>query len=229
MRTIVLRFATMLLLFAALPLSAQIDEHYKGKTVQVLMPIPKNIPLAVFDRDDSPFNVDLMKLKFERSGMGLDAGIYAVITDVDINGKEIRFRLVGTGEVAPPSGTPVEVFDPEVWNWGSGTVAVAMREDVNSLSEPITAINKVLARVVTTRELLSSEGLPDHFREAIRKKEVMRGMSQKAVYMVLGAPDEVLRELEADSIREAWLYRNEDLSTVSIFFRDGIVFLIKTY
>lgn len=206
-----------------------IKEHYLGKSVQLVQPVPKSIPLIVFDRDGSKFDAALLKLKFERAGTGLEAGLYAVITEVRIDGNQVLFKLVGTGEYPAPPGLPVEAIDEEIWGWGAGVVGIELRTPPARLEQPISYINRLLSHVVTTRNLLSSEGLPEHFQQAIAKGEIIRGMNQRAVFLVMGAPDEVLRELEGEIISEAWLYREDDLSTVAVLFRDGVAYLIKEY
>jgi hypothetical protein len=225
--TVSITFVALLLI--TVPVSGQVEDHYIGKTVQVLQPLPDEIPLMIFDRPGVRLDTALMKLKFQRSGIGLEAGVYAVITNVEISGNEIRFELVGTGATPPPAGIPASAFDEAVWQWGSGRIAIEMQKPISSYTTPITSINDLLSTVVTTRELVSAEGLPQHFQQAIAKGEIIRGMNQRAVYLVMGAPDDVITELEGDIISEAWMYRKQDLTTVSVLFRDGIVFLIKNY
>ena len=83
--------------------------------------------------------------------------------------------------------------------------------------------------MITTRTLVTGDDLPPEMQTAVRNGVILAGMNHKAVFLALGEPMEILRELRQGGLDEAWLYEREDFITLMVIFRDGLVTTIKEF
>ena len=209
--------------------SSVIKNHYIGKPVQLKLPVPEGTPMLVYPQREDKLDSALYQLKISRGGVGLDVGAYAVITEVDVRNNELTFELVGVGFDPPPSGLPPSMFTREIWDAGSGKVRLMLEESLPSGDDLLPTINTWLETVVSTRTLVTDHGLPPDMREAIRGGIVTAGMTALAVYLTVGDPHDIVRELNDGNLDEAWLYYREDFSTLMIYFRNGVVINIREF
>ena len=223
--------ATMLISASASAQSAKdvIRNHYIGKPVAVKLPVPEGTPMLIYPQREDKMDSALYELKITRSGVGLDAGSYAVITEVDVRDDELTFEMVGVGFDPPPSGVPLSMFKKEFWDSGTGKVRLMLDEPLPKGDELLPTINSWLTSVVSTRTLVTDAGLPPDMQEAIRNGIVTAGMTALAVYLTVGDPHDIVRELHDGNLDEAWLYYREDFSTLMIFFRNGVVINIREF
>ena len=231
-KTIVFAAGSMLLVSAfasAQSASDVIRNHYVGKPVQLKLPVPEGTPMLVYPQREDKLDTALYELKISRGGVGLDSGSYAVITKVDVRSNELTFEMVGVGFDPPPAGLPTSMFTKEIWDAGSGTVRLMLDDPLPSGDELLPTINTYLSTLVSTRTLVTDHGLPPDMQEAIRHGIVTAGMTALAVYLTVGDPHDIVRELNDGNLDEAWLYYREDFSTLMIFFRNGVVINIREF
>jgi hypothetical protein len=211
-------------IIAAQDIDSRLKDHYIGKPVVVKLPMPdeKQIMLLYPERDDV-FDQALYKLKLERVGVGLYPGMIALISELDVDRDEITFHFVGMGYEGPLGTIPTEILDNKVFGEGSARVKMKLPRNLSEIENPVTTINGWLSTIIGTRTLVTSEDLPEPVRIAIGRKEVTTGMNRKAVYLSLGEPTEVLRELEGTTMIEAWVYDKEDFSSIVVIFENGRV------
>jgi hypothetical protein len=221
-------------LFAA-PAQAQSLEdrlrtHYEGKFVQVKVPLPAEMaPLMVYPQRKSMFDAPLYMLKVDRIGIGLESGAIAMIKKLSVSSKELTFDLVGVGFELPLGGFPPDLVDEKVWNMGSGRIRIVLDEALSDDPTLIKQINGWLSPLLATRPLISDDDLPPEIQRAVRGGIVMAGMNHKAVYLTLGEPTDVIRELQQGVLHEAWIYERQDMTTLMVLFRDGLVTVIKEF
>jgi len=203
--------------------------HYIGKAVEVKLPIPSHSPLLIYpDRTDA-IDSALYALKMERSEVGIDFGLIAVIRGVDVRRNEVTFDLVGVGQEPPGTTLGPGLLKEEIWGAGTAKIRLVFKEPLTPGEGIIPRINAALASVVSTRSLVSDDGLPAEIKEAIRNGIVLAGMNMRAVYLALGDPHEIVRDLHDGILDEAWLFHREDFTTLMVLFRSGLVYSIREY
>ena len=226
--------ALVLVCFAA-SLRAQdvewvLRDHYVGKYVVVKIPLPTTRnPLQIYPERANRLDIPLYSLKIERDGAGLEPGEVAIIRNVEVDRREVTFELVGVGFEMPPGSVAVDLMREVIWGQGGSRLTLVFEEPLNLGESLISDINRGLSAAVNTRALVSDDGLPPEMQEAIRNGIVTAGMNHRAVYLTLGEPTEILRELRDGSLFEAWLYEREDFTTLLVLFREGLVSVIREY
>ena len=70
------------------------------------------------------------------------------------------------------------------------------------------------------------ESLPDAFQEAVRAQEVIIGMDASTVLMSKGRAHQRSRETVDGVFRETWIYRENGVARLFVWFEDGVV--VKT-
>ena len=223
----------LLLLVAATSLEAQdlqilARDHYVGKTVIARMPFPDDKSIMVlYPEKENLFDKELYRLKMERVGVGLEPGDLAIIKSVEVDGTDVTFHFIGAGDILPNGKIPPEMLDKDVWGNGGAKLKIKGGATLKNSNSKLTTINKFLSIVCETKALTSADSLPKAMQAAIKAGVVETGMPKKAVYLMLGDPTDVIKELKGDLLREAWIYEKEDFSTLMIIFHDGKVYLIK--
>ena len=226
---------TLVLVCSAVALRAQdlewvLRDHYIGKYVVVKIPLPTaRNPMQIYPERAARLDVPLYGLKIERDGVGLEPGEVAIIRNVEIDRREVTFDLVGVGFEMPPGRVAVDLMREVIWGQGGSRITLVFEEEPSPGDGLISEINSGLSAAVNTRALVSDYGLPPEMREAIRNGIVTAGMNHRAVYIALGEPTEILRELSDGRMLEAWLYEREDFTTLLVLFREGLVSVIREY
>jgi hypothetical protein len=221
-------------LILAAPLTAQdledfLQKHYIGKSVQIKLPIPSHSPLMIYPQREKKIDAPLYSLKMSGGEVALETGVIAVIKNVDVKRNEITFDLVGVG--LEPVGTKLspDMLTEDIWGAGKGQVRLIMDTMPTAGEGTIAELNSGLSIAMTTRALVSDDGLPPEMKEAIKNGIVMAGMNMRAVYLTLGDPTDIIRELHDGILDEAWLYDREDFTTLMVLFRNGLVFSIREF
>lgn len=202
--------------------------HYIGKVIVARMPVPddKSV-MVVYPERENHFDKELYRLKMERVGIGLEAGDIAIIKDVTVEGNDVTFHLIGTGNVLPQGILSADLLDKDVWGNGGSKIRIKGGALLENSKNKISTINKCLAMVCETKALVTDEDLAPAMKEAIKARVLERGMPKKAVYLIMGDPTEVIKEIKGDLLIEAWIYEKDDFTSVVVFFHDGKVYLIK--
>jgi hypothetical protein len=217
-------------LIVAQDIETRLQDHYIGKPVVVKLPLPdEKQTMLLYPERDEVIDRALYKLKLERVGVGLDPGMIALISKLDVESDEITFHFIGMGYEGPLGRIPTEILDSKVFGEGASRVKMKLPRILSKIENPVTTINAWLSTIIGTRSLVTSEDLPEAVRIAIGRKEVATGMNRKAVYLSLGEPTEVLRELEGTTVIEAWVYDKEDFSTIVVIIENGRVVEKREY
>ncbi|HUX05989.1 MAG TPA: hypothetical protein VMX35_01645 [Acidobacteriota bacterium] len=204
-------------------------DHYIGKAVEVKLPIPSHSPLLIYPDRTDVFDSALYALKMERGEVGIDVGVIAVIKSVDVRREEVTFEFIGVGLEPPGTALGPDLLKVEIWEAGSGKIRIVFNETLSPGEGLIPRINAALSKAVSTRSLVSDDGLPAEIKEAIRNGIVLAGMNMRAVYLALGDPHEIVRDLHDGILDEAWLFHREDFTTLMVLFRSGLVYSIREY
>lgn len=210
-------------------LESRLTEHYVGKPVVVRIPIPddKQTMLVYMDKEEK-FDKGLYEHKLKRVGIGLEPEVVAVIKEVKVNNKEMTFHFIGVGFELPDKEFTTQLLDKNIIGQGAGKVRFKFNQSIDE-STQIDTVNSWLSLIVSTRALITDEGLPEAVKVAIKENKVVTGMNRKAVYLSLGDPSEVLRELKDGSLIEAWIYEKEDFSAQMIVFNNGRVVSVTEF
>lgn len=211
-------------------LESRLKEHYVGKAVEIKLPVPHaKSPMLVYPRRENMFDLKLWEMKLEKAGLGLEPGVIAVIKDVELDNREVMFTLIGVGFEYPTFEIPVTTLSEKIWDHGSGKIKFKSDRPIAEESNPITTINTWLSNVAIAKYLISEDELSEEIQREIKDKIISRGMSRKAVYIVLGDPAEILKELKENVLIEAWIYEREDFTSLMVVFHDGRVEIIKEF
>lgn len=193
------------------------DLHHEIAVAKVALPRGKK---GV--RMDSQGRLDKVKAEEELklNGAAVNPGAPVEITKITFKSDELVFELnyggrntkkwyqhieVGVGGTTQPIG-PVNGEPTEV-PYGS-TVTIRFNKKVPDLTTD--QVKQILGSVLDfTRHsptVVYSEQLPPEMKEAIKKHEVLVGMSRDAVLSAKGAPERKVREEKNGEEIEDWIY-----------------------
>jgi hypothetical protein len=215
-------------LISAQDLETTAVKHYVGKTIVARMPMPDDkSTMVIYPDRDMPFDKELYRLKMERVGVGLEVGDLAIIKSVSVDGNDVTFHFIGAGDIIPNGKVHPDMMDKDIWGRGGAKVKIKGGNILKASKSKLTTLNKCLSIVCETKALATADDLPAAMQEAVKVGVVEAGMPKKAVYLMMGDPTDIIKELRGDLLVEAWIYEKEDFTSIVIIFHDGKVYLIK--
>jgi hypothetical protein len=202
----------------------------KHLVAKVTFPASKN---GIDVKTDGTWDQRWATRNIKEHGVGIDIGETAAVTAVYLRPKHIEIHLNGGG-----AGT----FGDSFWTGSSkmesrarsgGKVAGGSRINLK-FDRPITEedirdlgrLASYLEPVVDTSSLhqdIAKQNLPEEFKAAAAKGEIVVGMDKQTVFAILGEPKNKTVNVSADPPLEKWQYELRDLKTRVVTFKEGKV------
>lgn len=163
-------------------------------------------------------------------GVGIEIGEAAVVTDVKLKKDRIEIHLNGGGygtfgDAMLGSSSDMRRGDSAKRSGGSRINLRFGRkirvEDVEPL-KLIAWLAPILDAAALERRQALAE-IPEEFRDAAERGEIVVGMSKKTVFAVLGEPKDRSVDAAADPPVEKWIYEPDAITTLIVTIQAGVV------
>jgi len=210
-----------------------------GKDVKSLLDLPaykEGLDLYLNPKSDKRFDergIDLKDLgKFLKDkGVGVERDEWVTVTDVKVDSDRIEVQLGGGGEGSGASKN-AEKKGAGYKRAGGSRINFRYGRDLTDEDLKVEAILPLLNRVLDTSKIGVSLALNDvdpEFQDAVRAKDIVKGMPYKLVMMSAGEPDQKkVEDSTDDSLHEIWYYMRDGRRWV-VRFLNGYVETVQVY
>jgi hypothetical protein len=210
-----------------------------GKDVKSLLDLPaykEGLDLYLNPKSDKRFDergIDLKDLgKFLKDkGVGVERDEWVTVTDVKVDSDRIEVQLGGGGEGSGASKN-AEKKGAGYKRAGGSRINFRYGRDLTDEDLKVEAILPLLNRVLDTSKIGVSLALNDvdpEFQDAVRAKDIVKGMPYKLVMMSAGEPDQKkVEDSTDDSLHEIWYYMRDGRRWV-VRFLNGKVEKVQVF
>ncbi|MFC1537419.1 hypothetical protein ACFL4P_01180 [Gemmatimonadota bacterium] len=212
---------------------AKLESILMNKTLIAKVTFPasnKGIDLKI----DGTLNNKKITRTLKDKGIGIEIGSPATVTTVKLKDKDIEVHLNGGGH-----GTFMDrmISDDKSGKSGgvqSGGSRINLKFDRDITEEDI-VIEKLagwLEPVVETGALakdIALKNIPEEFKEAAEKGEILVGMDKKTVFAIMGEPKEKKVDLDKTPPVEKWQYELKSMEIMVITIEKGKVIDVMTF
>jgi hypothetical protein len=210
-----------------------------GKDVKALLDLPAykdGLDLYLNPKSDKRFDdrgIDLKDLGkyLKDKGVGVERDEWVTVTDVVIDKDRIEVELGGGGESKGASKN-AEKKGAGFKRAGGSRINFRYGRDITDADLQIEAILPLLNRVLDTGKIGASLALNDvdpQFQDAVRAKDIVKGMPYKLVLMSAGEPDQKkVEDSTDDSLHEIWYYMRDGRRWV-VRFLNGKVEKVQVF
>lgn len=172
--------------------------------------------------------------RIKDKGIGIQIGDPATVTTVKLKDQHIEIHLNGGGH-----GTFMDrmISDDKSGKRGgiqSGGSRINMHfnRDVTEEDIAIEPLAKWLEPLVETDALaqdIALQNIPEEFKEAAEKGEIVEGMDKQTVFAILGEPKDKKVDLDVDPPVEKWQYELKSMEIMVVTFEKGKVAKIDKF
>lgn len=182
---------------------------------------------------DGTWNMKLATRMIKDHGVGIEVDEKASVTNVKLKGDLIEIHLNGGG-----AGTLGDVFmtssaKKAMREAGTGKAPGGSRinlrfdrditeEDIRDLDRLVSYLEPVVDPS-SLRQAAKRNAIPDEFKEAAAKGQVVQGMDKATVFAIMGEPKSKAVDMNADPPVEKWQFDLADLKTRIVTFKQGRV------
>jgi len=210
-----------------------------GKDVKSLLDLPaykEGLDLYINPKSDKRLDergIDLKDLAkyLKDKGVGVERDEWVTVTDVKVDSDRIEVQLGGGGEGSGASKN-AEKKGAGFKRAGGSRVNFRYGRDVTDADLQLEAILPLLNRVLDTGKIGASLVLKDidpEFQDAVRAKDIVKGMPYKLVLMSAGEPDQKkVEDTTDDSLHEVWYYMRDGRRWV-VRFLNGKVEKVQVF
>jgi len=207
--------------------------------VKSLLDLPaykEGLDLYLNPKSDKRFDergIDLKDLgKFLKDkGVGVERDEWVTVTDVKVDSDRIEVQLGGGGEGSGASKN-AEKKGAGYKRAGGSRINFRYGRDLTDEDLKVEAILPLLNRVLDTSKIGVSLALNDvdpEFQDAVRAKDIVKGMPYKLVMMSAGEPDQKkVEDSTDDSLHEIWYYMRDGRRWV-VRFLNGKVEKVQVF
>jgi hypothetical protein len=248
-RTSLLAVGVLLALVSVtiVPLRASPNEKAKvafiklllGKDVKALLDLPAykdGLDLYLNPKSERRFDergIDMKELArfLKEKGVGVERGEWVTVTDVKVDSDRIEVHLGGGGEGKGASKN-AEEMGAGYKRAGGSRINFRYGRNLTDNDLSLEAILPLLNRVLDTGKIGASLELKDvdpEFQEAVRAKDIVKGMPYRLVLMSAGDPDQKkVEDSTDDSLHEVWYYMRDGRRWV-VRFLNGKVEKVQVF
>ena len=221
------------------PARAALGKVLLGKDVRALLDMPAykdGIDIYVYPKTDKRLDergIDLKEMaKFLKDkGVGVERDEWVTVTDVKVDSDRVEVHLGGGGEGSGASKN-AEKKGAGFKRAGGSRINFRYNRDLTDVDIKIDAFLPLLQRVLDTgkvSDMMEVQGLAPEFKEAIRAKDIIQGMTYQMVLMSAGDPDQKkVDDTTDDSLHETWYYLRDGHRWV-VKFLNGKVAKVQVY
>ncbi len=185
-------------------------------------------------RLDGSWNPSEVTRDIKDHGVGIDIDETVMVTDVKLKGKHIEIHLNGGGrgtfgdelmEVSTTAGSGARQ---------AGGSRINLRFDRNIQMEDLTAaqlaawLNPIIDVSALERDAALAE-LPEEFREAAARGDILVGMTKRMVFAIMGEPANKSVDLDKVPPVEKWQYDVGNMEMLVVTIVGGEVTQIDRY
>ena len=210
-----------------------------GKDVKSLLDLPaykEGLDLELNPKSDKHFDergIDLKDLSkyLKEKGVGVERDEWVTVTEVKVDSDRIEVQLGGGGE-GKGASKKADKNGAGFKRAGGSRINFRYDRDLTDADLQIEAILPILNRVLDTGKIGASLALNDvdpEFQDAVRAKDIVKGMPYKLVMMSAGEPDQKkVEDSTDDSLHEVWYYMRDGRRWV-VRFLNGIVEKVQVF
>jgi hypothetical protein len=210
-----------------------------GKDVKALLDLPaykEGLDLYLNPKSDKRLDergIDLKDLGkyLKEKGVGVERDEWVTVTDVKVDSDRIEVQLGGGGEGKGASKN-ADKKGAGFKRAGGSRINFRYGRDVTDADLQIESILPLLNRVLDTGKIGASLALNDidpEFQDAVRAKDIVKGMPYKLVLMSAGEPDQKkVEDSTDDSLHEIWYYMRDGRRWV-VRFLNGKVEKVQVF
>jgi len=210
-----------------------------GKDVKSLLDLPaykEGLDLYLNPKSDKRLDergIDLKDLGkyLKEKGVGVERDESVTVTDVKVDSDRIEIQLGGGGEGNGASKN-AEKKGAGFKRAGGSRINFRYGRDITDADLQLEAILPLLNRVLDTGKIGASLVLKDvdpEFQDAVRAKDIVKGMPYKLVLMSAGEPDQKkVEDSTDDSLHEVWYYMRDGRRWV-VRFLNGKVEKVQVF
>jgi len=210
-----------------------------GKDVKSLLDLPaykEGLDLELNPKSDKHFDergIDLKDLSkyLKEKGVGVERDEWVTVTEVKVDSDRIEVQLGGGGE-GKGASKKADKNGAGFKRAGGSRINFRYDRDLTDADLQIEAILPILNRVLDTGKIGASLALNDvdpEFQDAVRAKDIVKGMPYKLVMMSAGEPDQKkVEDSTDDSLHEVWYYMRDGRRWV-VRFLNGKVEKVQVF
>jgi hypothetical protein len=210
-----------------------------GKDVKSLLDLPaykEGLDLYINPKSDKrhdDLGIDMKDLaKFlKEKGVGVERDEWVTVTEVKVDSDRIEVQLGGGGEGSGASKN-AEKKGAGFKRAGGSRINFRFGREVTDADLQLPAILPLLNRVLDTGKIGASLALNDvdpEFQDAVRAKDIVKGMPYKLVLLSAGEPDQKkVEDTTDDSLHETWYYMRDGRRWV-VRFLNGKVEKVQVF
>jgi hypothetical protein len=182
---------------------------------------------------DGTWDMKIATRMIKDHGVGIEVDEKASVTNVKLKGNLIEIHLNGGG--AGTLGDVLMTSDAKkaAREAGTGKAPGGSRinlrfgrditeEDIRDLDRLVSYLEPVVD-TSSLRQAAKRNAIPDEFKEAAAKGEVVAGMDKATVFAIMGEPKSKAVDMNADPPVEKWQFELKDLKTRIVSFKQGKV------
>jgi hypothetical protein len=210
-----------------------------GKDVKSLLDLPaykEGLDLYINPKSDKRLDergIDMKDLAkyLKDKGVGVERDEFVTVTDVKVDSDRIEVQLGGGGEGKSASKNAAEM-GAGYKRAGGSRINFRYGRSVTDDDLRLDAILPLLNRVLDTGKIGASLVLKDidpEFQNAVRAKDIVKGMPYKLVLLSAGEPDQKkVEDSTDDSLHEIWYYMRDGRRWV-VRFLNGKVEKVQVF
>jgi hypothetical protein len=210
-----------------------------GKDVKSLLDLPAykdGLDLYINPKSDKRLDergIDLKDLAkyLKEKGVGVERDEWVTVTDVKVDSDRIEVQLGGGGE-GKGASKDAEENGAGYKRAGGSRINLRFGRNLTDDDLKLETILPLLNRVLDTGKIGASLVLKDvdpEFQDAVRAKDIVKGMPYKLVLMSAGEPDQKkVEDSTDDSLHEVWYYMRDGRRWV-VRFLNGKVEKVQVF
>lgn len=182
---------------------------------------------------DGTWNMKIATRMIKDHGVGIEVDEKASVTNVKLKGDLIEIHLNGggagtLGDVLMTSSAKKAMREAGTGKAPGGS-RINLRFDRDITDEDIRDLDRLVSYLEpvvdpsSLRQAAKRNAIPDEFKEAAAKGQVVHGMDKATVFAIMGEPKSKAVDMNADPPVEKWQFDLADLKTRIVTFKQGRV------
>ena len=184
-------------------------------------------------KTDGTWDMKLVTRTIKDRGVGIEVDEKASVTNVKLKGDVIEIHLNGGGVGTLGDSLMMGSSKKAARDLGTGKAPGGSRinlrfgrditgEDIRDMDKLIAYLDPVVD-ASSLRQAAKRNAIPDEFKEAAARGEVVAGMDKATVFAIMGDPKNKIVDMNVDPPAEKWRFELKDLKTRIVTFKQGKV------
>jgi hypothetical protein len=184
-------------------------------------------------KTDGTWDMKMVTRLIKDHGVGIEVDEKASVTNVKLKGNMIEIHLNGGGAGTIGDVLMTSSAKKAMREAGTGKAPGGSRinlrfgrditeEDIRDLDRLVSYLEPVVD-ASSLRQAAKKNAIPDEFKEAAAKGQIVAGMDKTTVFAIMGEPKNKTVDMNADPPVEKWQFELADLKTRIVTFKQGKV------